>query len=146
MLREEVRKAKFDNERDGYDKFKAGLTILRKRSPSKDGAHKNMSTLDKSLTRTSIDRASAEMRFSPLRDKISAKMQESANNRKRMQETAQLEDSIISIKKQQEMMKVESRRVESPLPVLMTQMLDETIAQRREKVREVKEANKAYST
>ena len=131
MLREEVRKAKFDNERDGYDKFKAGLTILRKRSPSKDRAHKNMSTLDKSLTRTSVDRASAEMRFSPLRDKISAKMQESANNRKRMQETAQLE---------------ESRRVESPLPVLMTQMLDETIAQRREKVREVKEANKAYST
>ena len=53
---------------------------------------------------------------------------------------------MLSIKKQQEMMKVESRRVESPLPVLMTQMLDETIAQRREKVREVKEANKAYST
>jgi hypothetical protein len=42
-----------------------------------------MSTLDKSLTRTSVDRASAEMRFSPLRDKISAKMQESANNRKK---------------------------------------------------------------
>jgi hypothetical protein len=34
----------------------------------------------------------------------------------------------------------DQKRVESPLPVLMTQMLDETIAQRREKVRE---ANKA---
>ena len=36
----------------------------------------------------------------------------------------------------------DQKRVESPLPVLMTQMLDETIAQRREKVRE---ANKAFS-
>jgi len=88
MLREEIRKAKFDNERDGYDKFKAGLTILRKRSPSKDRTQRNTSTLNKSLTRTSVERASAEMRFSPLREKISAKMQESANNRKRMQETA----------------------------------------------------------
>jgi hypothetical protein len=43
-------------------------------------------------------------------------------------------------------MKVESRRVESPLPVLMTQMLDETIAHGQKKVGEVKEANKAYST
>jgi hypothetical protein len=38
MLREEVRKARFDNEKDGYDKFKAGLTVLRKRSASKDRA------------------------------------------------------------------------------------------------------------
>jgi hypothetical protein len=44
------------------------------------------------------------------------------------------------------MMKEEIRRVESPLPVLMTQMLDETIAQRREKVKDIKEANKAFST
>ncbi len=73
MLREEVRKARFDNEKDGYDKFKAGLTVLRKRSPSKDRAQKNLSTLEKSITRTSLDRLS-EMRFSPLRDKISAKL------------------------------------------------------------------------
>jgi hypothetical protein len=43
------------------------------------------------------------------------------------------------------MMKEEIRRVESPLPVLITQMLDETIAQRREKAKEIKEANKVYS-
>jgi hypothetical protein len=73
MLREEVRKARFDNEKDGYDKFKAGLTVLRKRSTSKDRAQKNLSTLDKSTTRTSLERQS-EMRFSPLRDKISAKL------------------------------------------------------------------------
>lgn len=98
LLREEIRKAKFDNEKDGYEKFKAGLTVLRKKSPSKERTHR-LATLEKSLTRTSVDRAS-EMKFSPLRDKIRDKLQESALSRKRQQEMAQLEESILSIKRQ----------------------------------------------
>jgi hypothetical protein len=40
------------------------------------------------------------MKFSPLRDKIRDKLQESALSRKRQQEMAQLEESILSIKRQ----------------------------------------------
>ena len=98
LLREAIRKAKFENEKDGYEKFKAGLTVLRKKSPSKERTHR-LATLEKSLTRTSVDRAS-EIKFSPLRDKIRDKLQESALSRKRQQEMAQLEESILSIKRQ----------------------------------------------
>ena len=66
-----------------------------------------------------MERAS-DMKFSPLRDKIRDKLQESALSRRRQQEMAQLEESMLSIKRQQEIMLRESKRVESPLPVLMT--------------------------
>ena len=155
MLREEIRKSKFYKEKDSYDKFTAGLTVLRKRETS--NSRTTRSTLDKSNPRTSLDRA--DIRVSPLRDKIRDKLQESALSRKRKDELAQLEESMASIKRQQEQLakeekegsvkdsrkgslraqrkQSEHRRVgDSPVAMLIgTQLLDESIGSRHDKGR-----------
>lgn len=123
MLREEIKKAKFNNEKSGYEKFTMGLTVLRK--DAKERTSKSLTSTDKNATHTSIEKVS------PLRNKITAKLEETAKSRKRLQEQQQLEESVnISLKRsnydlKQQYEEMRNKRGESPVPVLMTQMLDD---------------------
>ena len=139
MLRDEIKKAKFNNEKNGYEKFTTGLTVLRKEA--KERTTRSLNNAEKNIARTSIDKVS------PLRDKISAKLEETAKSRKRLQELQQLEETSNSLKRQTADLKqyqyedLRNNRGESPIPVLMTHMLDDSIAARRERANQAKNNN-----
>ena len=66
FLREEIKKTKFHCEKNQYEKFLGGLTVLRKSSNSieRNNTRNVNSMQEKSLTRGSIERYS-ELKFSP---------------------------------------------------------------------------------